>query len=69
MPYFFGSGTGPMVVAIALAVLAAISVGTLLARFTGRSAVRSAARQLFYTAVPAVLTYALGSAVGVTGIG
>jgi len=68
VPYFFGSGTAPMVVAIVLAILSAISVGTLLARFTGRSALRSGARQLFYTAVPAVLTFALGSAVGVSGI-
>jgi len=68
VPYFFGSGTAPMVVAIVLAVLSAIAVGTLLARFTGRSALRSGARQLFYTAVPAVLTFALGSAVGVSGI-
>jgi len=68
VPYFFGSGTAPMVVAIVLAILSAISVGTLLARFTGRSALRSGARQLFYTAVPAVLTFALGSAVGVGGI-
>jgi len=68
VPYFFGSGTTPMVMAIVLAVLSAIAVGTLLARFTGRSALRSGARQLFYTAVPAVLTFALGSAVGVSGI-
>lgn len=68
VPYFFGSGTAPMVVAIILAVLGSIAVGTLLARFTGRSALLSGSRQLFYTAVPAVLTYALGSAVGVGGI-
>jgi VIT1/CCC1 family predicted Fe2+/Mn2+ transporter len=69
VPYFFGAGTAPMVVAIILGVLAAIAVGTLLARFTGRSALRSGARQLFYTAVPAAITYALGAAVGVGGIG
>jgi VIT1/CCC1 family predicted Fe2+/Mn2+ transporter len=69
VPYFFGSGTAPLVATIVLAILAALGVGTLLARFTGRSAFRSGARQLFYTAVPAVLTYALGAAVGVGGTG
>jgi len=69
MPYFFGTGTGALMTAIVLGVIAALAVGTALARFTGRSTVRSALRQLLFTAVPAVITYALGAAAGVSGIG
>jgi vacuolar iron transporter family protein len=68
VPYFFGSGTGALVAAVVMGVIAACTVGALLARFTGRSTVRSAARQLLFSAVPAAATYALGSAVGVSGI-
>jgi len=68
MPYFFGTGTAAMVVAVILASVAAIAVGAALARFTGRSVARSAGRQLLLSAIPAALTYALGSAVGVGGV-
>jgi len=69
LPYFFATGAAALVTAIVLGVIAALAVGTALARFTGRSTVRSAFRQLLFTAVPAVITYALGAAVGVSGIG
>jgi len=68
VPYFVGTGTAAMVAAIVLGVMAALAVGTLLASFTGRSAPRSALRQLVFTAVPALITYALGAAVGVSGV-
>jgi len=68
MPYFFGTGTAALVVAILLGALAGVAVGAALARFTGRSMVRSSLRQLVFTAVPAVITFALGTAVGVSGI-
>jgi len=69
IPYFFGSGTGALMAAIVLGVIAALAVGTALAKFTGRPMGRSAARQLLFSAVPAILTYGIGSAVGVSGIG
>jgi VIT1/CCC1 family predicted Fe2+/Mn2+ transporter len=69
LPYFFGTGTAAMVTAIVLGVIAALFVGAALAKFTGRPMGRSAGRQLLFSAVPAVVTYAIGSAVGVTGIG
>ena len=69
VPYLVGSGTTAMFTAIVLGVLAAVAVGALLARFTGRSVVRSSSRQLFFTAIPAAITFALGAAVGVSGIG
>lgn len=68
-PYFFATGSAALVTAVVLGVLAALGVGAALATFTGRSTVRSALRQLLFTAVPAALTYALGAAAGVSGIG
>ena len=69
VPYLFGSGTAALVVAVVLGVIAALAVGAALARFTGRPLGRSAGRQLLFSAVPAAITYAIGSAVGVSGIG
>ena len=69
IPYFFGSGGAALAAAIVMGVVAALTVGSLLARFTGRPMGRSAARQLLFSAVPAAATYAIGSAVGVSGIG
>jgi VIT1/CCC1 family predicted Fe2+/Mn2+ transporter len=69
VPYFFTTGTAALVTAVALGIVAALAVGAFLARFTGRPMGRSAARQLLFSAVPAAATYALGSAVGVSGIG
>ena len=69
IPYFFATGTAALVVAVVLGVIAALAVGAALARFTGRPMGRSAARQLLFSAVPAAITYAIGSAVGVSGIG
>jgi VIT1/CCC1 family predicted Fe2+/Mn2+ transporter len=69
LPYLFGSGTAALVAAVVLSVIAALAVGAALARFTGRPMGRSAARQLLFSAVPAAITYAIGSAVGVSGLG
>ena len=69
LPYLFGSGMAALVTAVVLSVIAALAVGAALARFTGRPMGRSAARQLLFSAVPAGITYAIGSAVGVSGLG
>ena len=69
IPYFFTTGTAALVTAVLLGVVAALTVGALLARFTGRPMGLSAARQLLFSAIPAAATYAIGSAVGVSGIG
>ena len=68
-PWFFGGGTAAVVASIILGAIAAIAVGGLLGRFTGRRVVRSAVRQLVFTAVPAVITYVLGSLAGVGVVG
>ncbi|HEV3496509.1 MAG TPA: VIT1/CCC1 transporter family protein [Actinomycetes bacterium] len=69
VPYFVASGTAALVAAVVLGVVAALAVGAFLAKFTGRPVGLSAGRQLLFSAVPAAITYAIGSAVGVSGIG
>jgi VIT1/CCC1 family predicted Fe2+/Mn2+ transporter len=66
VPWFFGRGNGAVVASIVLGVVAALAVGIALATFTGRSAVRSALRQLGIAAAAATVTYGVGNAVGVT---
>jgi VIT1/CCC1 family predicted Fe2+/Mn2+ transporter len=65
MPWFFASGTSATVVSVCLGALGAALIGYLLSRFTGRSAVRSVARQVAIATVAAGITFAIGSVVGV----
>ncbi len=66
IPWFFGSGTAATIASVVLGAVAAVIVGGLLARFTGRSVVFSAARQLLIAAVAAGVTFGIGSVVGVS---
>ncbi|HEX2274284.1 MAG TPA: VIT1/CCC1 transporter family protein [Acidimicrobiales bacterium] len=68
VPWLFTRGGAAIVASVVLGVVAALGVGAALAGFTGRSVLRSAARQLLWSAVPAAVTYGIGSAVGV-GVG
>lgn len=63
-PWLFTSGTGALVLSIVLGAVAAVVVGVVLARFTERSPVFSALRQLAVTAVAAAVTYGVGRAIG-----
>ena len=65
LPWFFASGTAATIASLVLAGLAAIGVGCLLARFTGRSRLFTASRQLAFSMVPAAITYGIGTAIGV----
>jgi VIT1/CCC1 family predicted Fe2+/Mn2+ transporter len=65
LPWFFGGGTGALVATVVIGIVASLAVGAALAGFTGRSVTRSAGRQLLVSAVPAAVTYGLGSLVGV----
>ncbi len=65
LPWFFAQGTVAVAMSILLGALAATAVGVALARFTGRSPVRSAARQLAIAVIAAGITFAIGKAVGV----
>ncbi len=64
-PWFVGSGGAATVASWVLGVLAAVAVGAVVARSTGRSAPRSITRQVLFTVVPALVTFAIGSMVGV----
>ena len=66
-PWLFTSGTTAIVLSVVLGAVAALVVGVVLARFTERSAVVSALRQLAVTAVAAAVTYGIGRAIG-TGL-
>lgn len=65
LPWFFSGGRAAAVTSVALGAIAAIVIGVLLARFTERPLVVSAARQLLIAALAAGVPYAIGSVVGV----
>ena len=64
LPWFFLSGTGAIWLSVALGLVASIAIGVLLSAFTGRSWVRTAARQLVVGVVAAGVPYVIGRAVG-----
>jgi VIT1/CCC1 family predicted Fe2+/Mn2+ transporter len=64
LPWLFAKGNGALVASLVFAGLVALLVGAGLARFTGRSWVLSATRQLLIAAVAATVTYGVGRAVG-----
>jgi VIT1/CCC1 family predicted Fe2+/Mn2+ transporter len=65
LPWFFGGGRSYVIASVILGAIAALAVGAALARFTGRSVVWSASRQLLLSGAAAAITYGIGSAVGV----
>ncbi len=65
LPWFFAQGDAAVVASIVFAALGAVAIGVSLARFTGRSPVRSAARQLGIAVVAAGITFLIGRVVGV----
>lgn len=67
LPWLIGSGTGAIVASIVLGALASLVVGAVLARFTERSMIGSALRQLAVTVVAAGVTFGVGKAIG-TGV-
>jgi VIT1/CCC1 family predicted Fe2+/Mn2+ transporter len=72
LPWLFASGRasfGIIMISIVLAAIAAVGVGVLLARFTGRSRWSTASRQLAIAAVCAAVTFVIGKAVGVGTVG
>jgi VIT1/CCC1 family predicted Fe2+/Mn2+ transporter len=66
LPWFVGSGTAAVVASIVLGLAGAAMVGLALARFTEGSAVRLATRYVLIAAGAGAVTYAIGSAVGVS---
>lgn len=68
LPWFFSEGAGATIASVIVGALAAVGIGLALSAFTGRSAVRSAVRQLAIAAAAASVTFAVGNAVGVGGL-
>lgn len=66
LPWFFGDGTAAIVASIIIGVLASAVVGLLLARFTERSGVKTALRQVGFAVGACSVTYAIGSLLGTT---
>jgi VIT1/CCC1 family predicted Fe2+/Mn2+ transporter len=64
LPWFFGGGTAAIWTSVAIGMVASLGVGIGLAAFTGRSWVRTSARQVLVGAVAAGVPYLIGSAVG-----
>lgn len=66
VPWLFGSGTAAILTSLGLALVAAVVIGAVIARLTERPAGRAVLRQVLFTAIPAGLTYAIGSVVGIS---
>ncbi len=69
IPYLFGGGTAILLVSLALSLVALFGVGAAVSLLTGRSLLFSGARQLVIGLGAAVVTYAIGSVIGVTMAG
>ena len=67
VPWLVGRGNGAVVASVILSTIAALLVGALLARFTGRGLVGSSLRQLAVAAIAAAITCGVGALLGVTG--
>lgn len=64
-PWFFFSGTLAVLLSVVFATALAATIGVVLASFTGRSRIRSVARQVGVAFVAAAVTYGVGRLVGV----
>lgn len=65
IPYLLGSGVAAFVAAIALSLVALFAVGAGVSLLTGRGLVFSGGRQVIIGGAAAVVTYLVGSAIGV----
>jgi VIT1/CCC1 family predicted Fe2+/Mn2+ transporter len=66
LPWFFLRGTPGLAASLSVVAVAAVVVGLLVSRATGRSPLLSALRQLMVSMVAAGVTYAVGRLVGVS---
>ncbi|MGA9279050.1 VIT1/CCC1 transporter family protein [Ilumatobacter sp.] len=64
IPWFIGSGTAAIVASAVLGIIAAAAVGIVLARFTERSVVRTALRQVTWAVVACTATFTIGTWLG-----
>lgn len=66
IPWFFLEGNAAMIASVIVGLVSAAFVGVLLARFTERSAVKTAARQVTWATGACAITFAIGSLLGTT---
>lgn len=66
LPWFFAEGDAAIVASAVLGLLAAATVGAVLARFTERSVVRTVGRQVGWAVVACTVTWVIGSWLGAT---
>jgi len=64
VPWFLGSGDAAAIASAVLGALAAVVVGVVLSRFTGRSPLRTAVRYFVLAALAAGVTFLIGNLVG-----
>jgi VIT1/CCC1 family predicted Fe2+/Mn2+ transporter len=69
IPYLLGSGVAAFVAAIVISLLALFAVGGAVSLLTGRSVLFSGARQVAIGAAAAVVTFVVGTAIGVSVAG
>jgi VIT1/CCC1 family predicted Fe2+/Mn2+ transporter len=69
IPYLLGSGVAAFVAAIVISLLALFAVGGAVSLLTGRSVLFSGARQVAIGAAAAVVTFIVGTAIGVSVAG
>ena len=66
IPFLFGSGAAPTIVAAVVSILALFGVGAATSIFTGRHAGRAGLRMAVIGAVVALVTFGIGTVVGET---
>jgi VIT1/CCC1 family predicted Fe2+/Mn2+ transporter len=64
MPWFFAGGTGAVIASAILGLVAAGTVGAVLARFTERSIIRTASRQIGWAVAACAVTWVIGTWLG-----
>ena len=64
IPWFLGSGTAAIIASVVVGIVSSAIVGLLLARFTERSAVRTALRHVSWAAGACAITFGIGSLLG-----
>jgi vacuolar iron transporter family protein len=69
LPYLVGGGTTALLVSLGLSLVALFAVGAAVSLLTGRGLVFSGVRQLGIGLAAAVVTYLIGSLIGVTAAG
>jgi VIT1/CCC1 family predicted Fe2+/Mn2+ transporter/rubrerythrin len=65
IPYLFGGGQAVLLVSLGISLLALFAVGAAVSLLTGRSAIFSGFRQMLIGLAAALVTYAIGSVIGV----